>query len=317
MNHVHATVNGRQSTSAALKGHYSEITNRIVQAIESGATMADMPWHQVGNPIPSNVESGKQYRGINILSLWASSLKQGFSSGIWGTYKQWADLGCQVRKGERASPVVFWDSYTDDQSDSETTVQRTFCKRFSVFNSLQVEGYDPAPALELNQNHQIVAAEAFFLNIGADLRVGGDVAGYSKSGDFIRVPELKQFKRSEGYYSTIAHEHIHWSGHESRLSRDLSGRFGDASYAMEELIAELGAAFLCSDIGVTTSPRDDHAGYISSWLRVLKNDHRAIFYAASAAQKAVDYLKSVCEEDPVLVGSALVMATKKVFDISE
>jgi antirestriction protein ArdC len=252
----------------------------------------------------------------NILSLWASAVNNGWTEGVWATYRQWEELGCQVKRGEKSSPVVFWDSYTDDQAEPDQSVKRSFAKRYSVFNCAQVEGFCPTTPIETVQNEKIAAAEAFFLNLSSDIRVGGNEAGYSKSGDFIRMPGLRQFLKSEGYYCVLSHEHIHWSGHKDRLNRDLSGRFGDSSYAMEGLIAELGAVFLCSHLGVKTDPREDHAGYVASWLRVLKKDNRAIFTAASAAQKAVDYLVQLSQEEPVLVGKALCLETKRVFNLS-
>jgi antirestriction protein ArdC len=252
----------------------------------------------------------------NILSLWASAVNNGWTEGVWATYRQWEELGCQVKRGEKSSPVVFWDSYTDDQAEPDQSVKRSFAKRYSVFNCAQVEGFCPTTPIETVQNEKIAAAEAFFLNLSSDIRVGGNEAGYSKSGDFIRMPGLRQFLKSEGYYCVLSHEHIHWSGHKDRLNRDLSGRFGDSSYAMEGLIAELGVVFLCSHLGVKTDPREDHAGYVASWLRVLKKDNRAIFTAASAAQKAVDYLVQLSQEEPVLVGKALCLETKRVFNLS-
>lgn len=316
MKHEQVITIDNQTRRRILKSPYAEITENIISAIENGSHENRMPWHKVGNPIPSNVETGKLYRGINILSLWSSSVAKSFDNGIWGTYKQWTEQGCQVKKGERSSPIVFWDSYEDDQTERENPRILSYCKRYSVFNSSQVDGFVAKHRCEINDNERIANAEVFFLNLQSDIRPGGNVAGYSKSADFIRIPELSQFDRSEGYYSVLSHEHIHWSGHKLRLDRDLSGRFGDSAYAMEELIAELGAAFLCAELQVQTCPREDHAGYIASWLRVLKNDSKAIFTAASAAQKAVDYLVEVSQDDPVLIGKALYMETKRVFNLS-
>ena len=312
----HATAYINSSTKQALKSPYEEITQNIIRAIEDGSAKYEMPWHQVGNPIPRNALTSKSYRGINVLSLWASALSKGYTEGEWATYRQWEELGCQVKRGERSSPIVFWDSYVEDTQDGEDTVSRSFAKRYNVFNCAQVEGFCRSPLPERHISPQNPQVEAFFAQLGSDIRIGGNDAGYSKSGDFIRIPKLEQFGESKGYYCVLAHEHVHWSGHESRLNRDLSGRFGDASYAMEELIAELGAAFLCPLIGVQSDPRTDHAGYVASWLNVLKKDNRAIFAAASAAQKAADYLVELAQADPVLHGSELETATRRVFGLS-
>lgn len=295
---------------------YEEITNKIVAAIEDGSASYVMPWHQAESQIPLNALTGKTYRGINILSLWAEALHRGFYLSKWATYKQWQELGYQVKKGEKSVPVVFWDSYTDTQSDEENPRAISFVKRYRVFNCTQVEDFVPDVHTPSSQKERIASAEAFFLNLGSDVRAGGNAAGYSKSGDFIRMPAIEQFHRTEGYYSVLGHEHVHWSGHEGRLNRDLSGRFGDSSYAMEELIAELGAAFLCAHLGVKTEPRTDHAGYIQTWLSVLRNDNRAIFTAASTAQKAVDYLIDESKRDPILVGQGLVDAAKRIFNLT-
>lgn len=316
MKHIQEYSTNLNTKRNAIKSPYAEITEKIIAAIESGTATSEMPWHHIGNPIPKNVETGKTYRGINTISLWLASLEIGYAEGTWGTYKQWHDCGCQVRKGEKATSVVYWDTYNPSAEEEQSQTTRSFCKRYSVFNCAQVDHYIPDSPLKLDSNEQRAEAESFFLNIASDVRVGGNTAGYSKSGDFIRIPNFDQFIRSEGYYATLAHEHVHWSGHEMRLNRDLSGRFGDSSYAMEELIAELGAAFLCAELGVPTRPREDHAGYIASWLRVLKNDSKAIFTAAASAQKAVDYLVEQSTSDPILVGKALVMATKRVFALS-
>ena len=184
-----------------------------------------------------------------------------------------------------------------------------------MFNADQVDGYDPEPVSVLDDQARIADAEAFFLNLRSDIKYIGNVACYSPSLDTVKMPSIQYFERALDYYSVLSHEHIHWSGHKTRLNRDMSGRFGEESYAMEELVAELGAAFLCAQLGVNTSPRTDHAGYIESWLKVLRKDTKAILTAASTAQKAVDYLVETANAEPRLVGKALGEAIHEVFGL--
>lgn len=282
---------------------HQAITDRIVQSIEDGgAGTFRMPWNQAGaTGLPTNIASGKHYNGINILALWVASLSLGYTRPIWGTYRQWQDKGAQVRKGERASLVVFYKTFTvDSEGDTEQengTAERMFARASYVFNADQVEGFtptDPLPALP--RFEPMEAAERFAQRAGAVIREGGSMACYSPSDDIIRMPDRIRFNGTstmtagEAYYATLMHELTHWTGAESRCARDLKNRFGSEAYAMEELVAELGAAFLCADLGVTPEPRDDHAQYIANWLKVLKQDKKAIFTAASRAQAAVNFL---------------------------
>jgi antirestriction protein ArdC len=164
-----------------------------------------------------------------------------------------------------------------------------------VFSAEQVDGWEVPERQEKDTPERIAAAESFFAAIGADVRHGGNRAAYSPSQDAIVLPSLEQFSEASRYYSTSAHEHAHWTGHASRLARDLSGRFGTDSYAAEELVAELSAAFTCARLGLSAAPRPDHAQYLSSWLRVLRADAAAIFTAASKAQQATDFLAKFSE----------------------
>ena len=230
--------------------------------------------------------------------LWASAMEYGFNSPLWMTYKQAAELGGQVRKGEKGSLVVYADTFTktgtdDKGEDVETTIP--FMKGYTVFNSEQVDGLPGhfyAGSTPVNADiARTDSAEQFFATTNATIKHGGNQAYYSPTQDIVQMPELQTFRDNESYYATLAHEMTHWTRHESRLNRDLGRkRFGDAGYAMEELVAEIGAAFLCADLGITPETREDHAAYIASWLKVLKDDKRAIFTAASHAQKAADHL---------------------------
>jgi antirestriction protein ArdC len=281
---------------------FERITSQIVETIESGAGNYIMPWHRAGKALdsPTNAITGRAYRGLNVLTLWIDGETAGFATGRWATYHQWCEHGAQVRKGERGTPVFFWqkrDTDSADQSDGDDRRRAGFvAKTFTVFNADQVDGYlsDPVPAL--SEDERIAEADVFVRRVGPDIRHGGDRAFYSPGFDRVQIPEFGQFRSAAAYYATLSHELIHWSGAKHRLDRDLSGRFGSADYAMEELIAELGAAFTCAHLGIQTEPRRDHAPYVASWLKALRGDSRAIFTASSLAQQAVDFLRQ--REDP-------------------
>ena len=279
---------------------YQRITDRIAAAIEAGAGEWRMPWHPgadgVAPVLPVNAATGKPYRGVNTVVLWATAQAEGYPSAVWATYRQWAELGAQVRKGERASPVVFWK--ISDKEEQENTDEgaedgrrsRVFARGYSVFNAAQVDGY-AAPALPvLPEAERIGHAEAFFAAIGANIRHGGNRACYVPSLDQIRMPPFEAFRDPVAYYATLAHEATHLTGHASRCDRDLRGRFGDEAYAAEELVAELGAAFVCADLALAPELRPDHAAYVASWLKVLRGDKRAIFTASAKAQQAADWM---------------------------
>ena len=281
---------------------YQRITDHIVAELEKGVRPWLKPWnaaHAAGRITRPLRASGIPYRGINVLMLWAAATAQGFSAPLWLTYNQAQELGGQVRKGEKGSLVVYANTIKRTEQDEATgqDLEREipFMKGYTVFNAEQVEGL-PAhfyavhePALE--PAARIERAEAFFAATGAVIREGGDRAFYSMADDRVQMPPFVAFKEPEAYYATLAHELTHWTKHEKRLARDFGRkRFGDEGYAMEELVAELGAAFVCADLALTPAPREEHAAYIASWLKALKDDKRAIFAAAAHAQRAADYL---------------------------
>jgi antirestriction protein ArdC len=283
---------------------YSRVTGKIIADLERGNLTWLQPWqagHQAG-PISRPLRAGGQrYRGINVLMLWAAAMEKGYNCPLWLTYKQAAELGGQVRKGEKGSLVVYASTFTkteagDNGQDVEHEIP--FMKGYTVFNAEQIDGLPAhfyATVAPLNSDIQpLDAVERFFASTKATIRHGGSSAFYSPTLDLVQMPELAAFRDRESYYATLAHEMTHWTRHESRLDRDLGRkRFGDAGYAMEELVAEIGAAFLCADLGIAPETRPDHAAYIASWLKVLKDDKRAIFTAASHAQKAADYLNGL------------------------
>jgi antirestriction protein ArdC len=288
---------------------YQTVTDRIVAMLEKGAGEFRCPWHhregeRSAISTPFNVTTGRAYRGVNVPLLWATADAFGYRSNLWGTYKQWHERGAQVRKDEKATMIVFWKTYQVETSDDDgDDGKRLTAKAYPVFNADQVDGYDAAntkpvarPIWELPESERAAGAETFFAEAGSVVRHGGNRAYYTTGDDHIQMPEFAQFHNAQAYYATLAHEHVHWSGNKKRLDREFGKRFGDQAYAFEELVAELGSAFLCAQLGLENEPRQDHAAYLASWLRVLKDDKRAIFTAASKAQAAADYLQSLQEK---------------------
>jgi antirestriction protein ArdC len=292
---------------------YQKITDRIVAELEQGVRPWMKPWSagngegRIMRPLRAN---GIPYQGINVLMLWSEAIEHGYASPIWMTFKQALALDAKVRKGEHGSLVVYADKIirteTDSESGEEAERAIPFMKGYTVFNTEQIDGLPehyyakPAPRSETVQ--RIERAESFFIATGAKVVHGGSRACYVPSTDNVHMPCIDFFRDSESYYATRAHETVHWTRHPSRLDRDFGRkRFGDEGYAMEELVAELGSAFLSADLELTPEVREDHAAYIASWIKVLKNDKRAIFTAASHAQRAADFLhglqKPTAEKD--------------------
>jgi antirestriction protein ArdC len=283
---------------------YQKITDQIVAALESGVRPWHQPWnaeHSAGRITRPLRGNGVPYQGINVLMLWSAAIEKGYASPIWMTFKQAIELKASVRKGEHGSLVVYADKIirtetTDNGEEAERAIP--FMKGYTVFNVEQIDGLPEHfyGKLETRTDsvQRIAHAEAFFAATGANVVHGGSRAYYVPSTDNIHMPCIDFFCDAESYYATLAHETTHWTRHETRLNRDFGRkRFGDEGYAMEELVAELGAAFLAADLALTPEVRDDHAAYIASWIKVLKNDKRAIFTAASHTQRAADLLHSL------------------------
>ncbi|MCP1549461.1 MULTISPECIES: zincin-like metallopeptidase domain-containing protein [Methylobacteriaceae] len=271
------------------------VTDKIIATMEAGeAGQWTCPWHRTGGGLPRNALTGKAYRGINTLSLWVGAQAAGYSDDRWATYKQWAELGTQVKRGERSTLVVFFKEY--EAADGED--RKRFVARASyAFNASQVEGApeagEPHPASEWTIPDVF---DGFVQRTGARITHGGDAAFYQPSEDRIVLPRRERFATSQGYASTAAHELVHWSGAKGRLDRDLTGRFKTQAYAAEELIAELGSAFLLAEMGLEAEPHPTHASYLASWLKLLRSDPKAIFTAASAASRAAGFLTSLQAE---------------------
>jgi len=284
---------------------HQHITDQIITAIEAGVAEFKLPWNRPAGSItrPKNIASGQLYRGINVVTLWVEAQIHGYSVPVFGTYKQWQEAGCQVRRGEKASLVVFYKEYEvdaepeKDGGDGKDTGVRWVAKGYWVFNAEQVDGYEMPDVPEFSPIERNARVDAFIAATGAHIRHGGQSAHYDVKADHIQMPDKGLFtgtdtsNATEAYYSTLLHETCHWTGHKCRLNRDIGMRFGKDAYAAEELIAELGAAFLCADLQVTPSLREDHAAYIDHWLKIMKADKKAIFTAAAKANQALEYLQ--------------------------
>ncbi len=274
---------------------YQQVTDKIIAELESGNLPSWVKDWSGEAGSDCNVITKKPYNGINTIILGMS----GFQSPFWGTYKQWLSLGAQVTKGSKGTHIIYYSPVERGSKVTEAGEVKEYSyilKSYTVFNAEQVTGWEAPATPAPKPFNNIFAAEVLAVKSGAVIKHEDDNAYYSPSQDFIAMPHKTQFKSEAGYYATLMHELAHWSGHESRLSRDLSGRFGNEAYAMEELIAELSAAFLCAKLGIAGELR--HSSYIASWLRVLRNDNKAVFKAAALAQKAADYLAGFAGEVP-------------------
>ena len=278
---------------------YPHVTNAIIQMIDTAPAVWRMPWHHAGVDVarPTNISSGNAYRGINTVSLWAAASAHGYSSGVWGTYRQWQALGLQVHTREQSSIGVFWKQTSTcargnhDDSDPDTGGhQRHFARSFSLFNAEQVEGYEHEPAAILPESERLASAENFIAQLGIDTVFGSPNAYYHVVEDRTHMPDFNTFDDAPAFYATHIHECAHASGAGHRLDRNFSAKFTQHALAMEEATAELTAAFLLADLGIAHEPRPDHAAYIASWLQLFNTDNRAIFIAASKAQTAADWM---------------------------
>lgn len=275
---------------------YQVVTDRIITQIEAGVLPWVRPWssHGVGSgsSTPINAVSRKAYRGINTMLLWKPP---GSTGEQWMTYKQGQEIGAQVRKGEHGSIIVFYKPWKVEDKNNPDGASKTIpvLRSYTVFHTSQFDNLpkclEPKPIERLPEIERIERADNLLRQ--ANITHGGDRAYYSILGDAITLPQPAQFKSREDYYATALHELTHWTGHRARLDREYGKRFGDGAYAREELVAEMGAAFLCSHCGI--AGKLQHANYLASWLAILKADKRAIMVAAGAAQKAADFVMGV------------------------
>ena len=259
------------------------------------------PWHGA-DPMPRNARTSRRYRGLNVLALWCAAQGHGYADARWATYRQWAALGAQVRRGERGTLVMFYRelprSARAETSDADTTDGAPFVARAAyVFNAAQVDTAPPpasAPgSMSSATPSPLPTFDAFVTATGAHITEGGTRACYVPATDTIHLPPRAAFHTPTRYAGTLAHELIHWTGASHRLARDLTARLGARAYAAEELTAELGAAFVLADLGIARTPHPNHAAYCASWAPLLRADPRALSHAATQASRAADYLAAL------------------------
>lgn len=281
---------------------YRTITDKIIAAIERGAGNFVMPWHGSNIARPQNAFTGSDYHGVNILALWAEACLSGFSTGWWATYKQWQQAGGQVWRDEKASTIVFFKRLDDDAEDGEGDRRRVrlVARASRVFNADQVDGWaPPAPIYPFGSAEAILSVSALIQSSRAVIRHGGSMACYRIEEDRIDMPPTADFvgtltsSPTEAYAATLLHELVHWTGAGHRLDRGFGDGFDKEKLAAEELVAEIGAAYLCADLGVSNQPRADHAAYVASRLKALKDDTRAIFTASRLASQAATFLQEL------------------------
>ena len=280
---------------------YQEVTDRIIAELEAGRVPWVQPWGapdtKAGLGLPKNARTERTYSGINILILWGEVIAKGYACQNWLTFRQAKELGGSVRKGERGTTVCYADRFIPKaeleraREAGEEPDAVPFLKRYTVFNVDQCEGLPERVyigATPLSERQATPQAERLIEATGADVRIGGSRAFYAPSEDYIQVPPQPAFFEQINFYRTCFHELGHWTGHASRLARELSGGFGSKPYAREELVAEMASAFVCASLGIVPTVR--HADYIGSWLEVLREDNRAVFRAASQASRAADFI---------------------------
>lgn len=278
---------------------YARITNQIIDQLEAGVRPWTQPWTG-GRPVTRPLRhDGTPYTGINILLLWSEAFSRSFAAPTWMTFRQALALGAHVRKGETGSTVVYANQLVRTEADDagqETERRIPFLKAYTVFNVEQIDdlpdAWRPEPVQPVNPDERLEAVEGFFSGLGVAVRHGGSAAWYDPESDHVQMPPFETFRDAVAYYATLGHECVHWTGHASRLARDFSR--SKQAYAREELVAELGAAFLCADLQLELEPREDHAAYLGHWLEVLRADKRFLFSAAAHAQRAVAWLQDAC-----------------------
>ena len=294
------TENRDGSSNRAPRDHYQEVTDRIIAALEAGTPPWRRPWDPDkagGAAMPRNAATGQRYRGINVLTLGMSALAFESADPRWATYKQAEARGWQVRQGERGTTGYFFKrlELRDNTKPDDGEVRRIpLLRAFTLFHASQIEDIPPyvPPMIAEAPWRAPEAAEIILASSGAVVRFGGDRAFYSPATDHIQMPPQGAFATAEGFSGTLIHEASHWTGHASRLNRDLRNGFGSHDYAREELRAEIGQMMACDELGIAVSDGDfaNNAAYVASWLEKLRSDRKEIFRAAADAQRIADYL---------------------------
>lgn len=290
------------SAGAKSRDLYQEVTDKIVAQLEAGTVPWVKPWRSTaGLNTPMNITTKRPYSGVNVMLLWMACASNSWVKPHFLSFKQAKDAGGNVKKGEKATTICFIKRLlVKDKTDPDKTKQIGMLRTFSVFNIAQCENLperftNPEPAKPLNNDERNALVDEFIATTKADIREGFGEAFFSPGKDFISMPRFESFKSGDHFEATRFHELVHWTGHKSRIDRDFKGRFGDASYAAEELVAELGSAFLCAEFDIDGDLR--HADYLANWLQLLKSDSKAIFTASAAAQKAADFLRGLALKD--------------------
>ena len=284
---------------------YADVTARILQSMEAGVVPWQKAWQSAGSAMPMNAVTERAYSGVNVLLFWMSA-DCGYARPRYLTFNQAKAAGGNIRKGEHGTKVYFYKQLTvaDKASGEDKTIP--LLREYTVFNVSQCDGLPDGIAngeavAPLNQDQREALADRFIQSTGADFREGTGVPCYVPSKDFISIPGFAQFKGKPEFYSTAFHELTHWTGAKHRLDRDFSGRFGTQAYAAEELVAELGAAFINAEFGFDNT--QSNAAYLANWITLLKSDSRAIFTAASKASKAAEYLRGLGNRQPLAIAS--------------
>ncbi len=299
----------KKTSTTERKDLAKDVTERIISALEQGAGEWMRPWKgSAAIGLPSNFSTGRAYRGLNVLLLWATAMSKGYKDTRWLTFKQALDLKGHVRKGEKGVQLVYWKrlGQKSEGEEGEEVVEgkqkvRLVPLSFTVFNVEQCDKLtvEPLPAPPTVSEDDVLSLA---LKLGARVQHGGDRAFYSPAADFVQMPFAADFVDRGAYRSTLLHEVAHWTGHTSRLNRNLSGRFGSESYAAEELVAEMASAFMCAAIGV--EGKLQHPEYVANWLQVLKNDKYAVFTAARHAQQVMELVLGKAEEEEQVAAAA-------------
>ena len=276
---------------------HKQVADQVIEAMLTAGTDWVKNWSVPKAMQPTSLSTGKQYNGINWLILSMRKASRGYRTSEWATFQQWKKLGASVKKGEKSTLVVLYKTVQIKDKETEETQHIPMMKHFRVFNADQVEGYEPVIPEDSFADLPATEADKVATLAGATVK-NGDAARayYAPKQDFINMPFQAQFDSPEGYACTLLHELTHWTGHKSRLDRDAKTGFGTKDYAFEELVAELGAAMLAGSLGICAEPRDDHAKYLNSWIKVLKDDPQVIFKAAAKANQAAQFILNAADQ---------------------
>ena len=275
---------------------FKKVLAQVIDLMKTAGSDWTKPFTGSGS-LPFSIGTGKAYRGINTLILWCASLEHKYTAMQWGTYKAWQTIGAQVRTGEKAQAIVYWQIQEKENKDTGEKDTFPMLRVYQVFNAEQVDGYAVPDPIVKNKIEVIDHAETYFKNIMAEVKYSTEgMAYYVPAADYIHMPNRDQFTDQESYYSTLGHEHIHWTGHKSRCDRQ------KLDYAFEELVAELGATFLCASLEIEKTPREDHAKYLNAWIKQLSEEDgfKLLHKASTLAQKGIEFLDDLQIDFPVV-----------------